>query len=250
MKNPPNHIAIIMDGNGRWAKKRSYPRHFGHIRGARVARKIITESTKLKVPYLTLYAFSSENWSRPASEVGVLMKLLARNLKRELKTLMDENIRFNCIGDHKNLPGFVKDEIDRVTEATQTNQGLVLTFAVSYGGRQEIIEAVKKIAHKVKSSELNPDDPNSIDENLLRTNLPSSHLPDPDLIIRTSGEFRTSNFFTWQAAYSEYSIVNKLWPDFAEEDLRNAIADFQNRDRRFGRVESEKGIKPLNHFLQ
>ncbi len=231
-----NHLAIIMDGNGRWAKSRGYDRTMGHIKGARVAKKIIEFCTEQKLPYLTLYAFSTENWLRPQLEVNFLMRLLFKNLKRERKTLVKNNIRFQAIGDLSRLPDFVAKEVAESIEATKNNTGMVLTFALSYGGRQEITKSVQKIAEMVKSGDLNPEE---ITEELVAKCLPSHPLPDADLIIRTSGENRLSNFLMWQSAYSEIYITDKLWPDYKEQDLIKAISVFQSTERRYGKTSEQ-----------
>lgn len=227
----PKHIAIIMDGNGRWAQLRSRPRTYGHIKGARVAKKIITACAKKKIGHLTLYAFSSENWLRPQTEVLFLMNLLRRYLRKETATLMKQNIRFRVIGDLTKLPKDVIHAIDYARTATEKNTGLVLTFAISYGSRQEMADAARALAAKVQSGALSLD---QINEASLDAELQSRPTPDPDLIIRTSGECRLSNFLLWQAAYSEFFFSSTLWPDFTEGDLDIAVLSFMKRDRRFG----------------
>ncbi len=229
----PKHLAIIMDGNGRWAKARGRGRFYGHIRGARVARKIIEECARLKISYLTLFAFSTENWLRPPEEVQFLMTLLRHRLRRERKTLMENNIRVHCIGDLQRLPQDLQREIKSCIQETDKNTGLNLIFALSYGGRQEITQAVRDLCQRVKNGELEPSD---IDEARLQTQLDSSFAPDPDLIIRTSGEMRLSNFYLWQAAYSEIFVTHKNWPEFTAEDLRESLQYFAQRERRFGRT--------------
>ncbi|USN49011.1 MAG: di-trans,poly-cis-decaprenylcistransferase [Pseudobdellovibrionaceae bacterium] len=225
-----------MDGNGRWAGRRHHNRVFGHIRGARVAKKIIEHAAKIGVPHLTLFTFSTENWSRPDDEVNFLMRLLVRQLNREIDALAKDNIRFRCIGQIACLPTFVQETIARVQEATKNNTGMNLVFAVSYGGRQEIRKAVEKLAALSASGSLRPED---ITEDLISQTLESSFLPDPDLIIRTSGESRISNFFLWQAAYSEIYLCDKLWPDFNSTDLDSAIEYYCHRERRFGRTSQQ-----------
>lgn len=234
--NVPKHLAIIMDGNGRWAKARGHSRFFGHVRGARVAKSIITECSRLGIPYLTLFAFSTENWFRPPEEVSFLMTLLARRLRRERALLMEKNIRFRTIGDLGRLPNYVRAEVQKTVEATEKNTGMVLTFALSYGGRQEIVQVTKMLVAKASAGELRPEE---ITESLISENLSSSFLPDPDLILRTSGECRISNFFLWQTAYSEIFFEDLAWPDFTIEDLHEALGRFVNRERRFGRTSDQ-----------
>lgn len=229
----PGHLAIIMDGNGRWAKRKNKSRHVGHIKGTQVAKTIIQECAKLKIPYLTLYAFSSENWHRPVTEVTILMKLLKKYLKKETTNLIKENIRFNSIGDTTQLSSDILEIIDDAKARTAHCTGMTLTFALSYGGRQEIAQAVQMISHKISQGLLTPD---LINDDLIRGHLQSSHLPDPDLILRTSGEKRLSNFLLWQSAYSEFFFSDKLWPDFNETDLNEALASYSSRERRYGRI--------------
>lgn len=231
----PKHIAIIMDGNGRWAQIRRKPRVFGHVKGTRVAKKIITACSKKGIQNLTLYAFSTENWYRPQMEVSFLMDLLRRYLKKETENLVKENIRFSIIGDVSRVPNDVKEAITSAMAATARCTGLNLVFALSYGSRQEITEAVRAIAEKVAAQELRPEE---IDESMVNAALSTYPTPDPDLIIRTSGELRLSNFLMWQAAYSEFYFTSTLWPDFTETDLDNALQDYHRRHRRFGAVET------------
>jgi len=231
----PKHIAIIMDGNGRWAQLRHKPRVFGHIKGTRVAKKVITACSRKGIKNLTLYAFSTENWLRPNSEVSFLMDLLRRYLKKEADNLVKENIRFSTIGDISRVPADVKDAIATAMKATEKCTGLNLVFALSYGSRQEITEAVQSIAQKVADGALKPSD---IDESVINAALSTYPTPDPDLIIRTSGELRLSNFLMWQAAYSEFYFTSTLWPDFTETDLDQALQDYHRRQRRFGAVTS------------
>lgn len=236
----PRHLAIIMDGNGRWAKARRHNRVYGHLRGAKVAKSVIEESARLKIPYLTLFAFSTENWFRPPQEVSFLMALLKRQLLREKATLMKHNIRFMAIGDIESLPFEVRSVVDSTIEDTATNTGMVLTFALSFGGRQEIVSVAREIARRAQLGQL---DENDIDQALIAGLLPSSFLPDPDLIVRTSGERRISNFFLWQCAYSEIEFEQKAWPDFTISDLHRILGDYSNRERRFGRT-SEQLLHP------
>lgn len=234
--NLPRHLAIIMDGNGRWAQSRNKPRTYGHIKGTRVAKKIITECSKIGIKHLTLYAFSTENWFRPQLEVNFLMKLLQRYLIKETKNLIRENIRLNIIGDISKLPYPVWLTLRDSIKATENCTGLELVFALSYGSRQEITRAVQKISEKVKEGLLSPED---IDESVIHSFLYTSFLPDPDLIIRTSGEMRLSNFLMWQAAYSEFYFSETLWPDFSVENLHEALNNFLKRKRRFGKIEEQ-----------
>lgn len=232
----PRHLAIIMDGNGRWAKSRRHNRIFGHLRGAKVAKAVIEDCARRRVPHLTLFAFSTENWFRPAGEVNFLMHLLQRQLKRELDTLMRQNIRFQTIGDLDRLPGEVRDVVRTTVARTAGNTGMLLTFALSYGGRQEITGMAREVARRVAAGDLREDE---IDEATIATLLPSAPLPDPDLIIRTSGERRLSNFFLWQAAYSEVEFEAKAWPDFSLGDLDRILESFAARERRFGRTSDQ-----------
>lgn len=232
----PKHVAIIMDGNGRWAQLQGKPRSFGHVKGTRVAKKIITECSRIGIKHLTLYAFSSENWFRPAAEVSLLMNILKKYLKRETENLIKENIRFTVIGSTDNLPKDVRSSINDSMEATSKCTGLQLVFALSYGSRQEITDAVREIAFDIQSGKI---DPTKIDESLVNSYLSTYPTPDPDLIIRTSGEQRLSNFLMWQAAYSEFYFDSTLWPDYTTEKLHNALEVFDKRQRRFGKVVTE-----------
>lgn len=234
--NQPRHVAIIMDGNGRWAKARRHGRVYGHIRGAKVAKSVIEECARLKIPNLTLFAFSTENWFRPTEEVSFLMHLLQRQLRKERETLMRNNIRFQIIGDVERMPEAVQEIVRETVEVTRANSGMVLTFALSYGGRQEITQMAKEVARKVAAGEVSPND---LDEAAVAGLMPTSFLPDPDLIIRTSGERRISNFFLWQAAYSEIEFIEVPWPQFMLEDLHGALARFSQRERRFGRTSEQ-----------
>jgi undecaprenyl diphosphate synthase len=241
----PRHLAIIMDGNGRWAKQRGHNRVFGHLRGARVAKNVIEECARLKLSHLTLFAFSTENWFRPLNEVSFLMNLLNRQLLREQKTLMSNNIRFQCIGELGRLPPAVRDVVIETIELTAGNTGMVLTFALSYGGRQEITEMARELVRQVKLGQL---EESEIDEALIAGLLPSSFLPDPDLIIRTSGESRISNFFLWQAAYSEIEFEMKTWPEFGIKDLHRILDTYAQRERRFGRTTDQvRAVAQLEH---
>lgn len=232
----PNHLAIIMDGNGRWATTHGRPRSYGHVKGTRVAKKIITECSRLGMKWLTLYAFSTENWFRPSGEVTLLMKILKRYLRRETENLIKENIRVTVVGETNRLPVDVREALERTLKATEKCTGLNLVFCLSYGARQEITSAAKALARMVRDGQL---DPEKIDESVVSQAMWTAPAPDPDLIIRTSGEKRLSNFLLWQAAYSEFWFTEKLWPDFDEAELRKALEEFTSRRRRYGRVESK-----------
>ena len=233
---PPRHLAIIMDGNGRWAKSRHHNRIYGHIRGARVAKKVIEECARLNVSHLTLFAFSTENWFRPLQEVSFLMRLLHRQLLREKRTLQKNNIRFRSIGELERMPPEVQTVVHETERETAGNTGMTLTFALSYGGRQELTLAARELVRAAKAGEIDADD---VDEATLAARLASSFLPDPDLIIRTSGESRISNFFLWQAAYSEIEFEAKSWPEFTINDLNRILNAFTGRERRFGRTSEQ-----------
>jgi len=232
--NLPRHIAIIMDGNGRWAQKRGHNRIFGHSRGVERAREITRECAKLGVEALTLYTFSTENWQRPPREVNFLMKLLHRYLVNETKELVDNNIRFRMLGFEEMLPEQIQKEIRRVKKATENNTGMIVNVALSYGSRQEIVRAIKKIVEKSKRNEIG-----EITEEVVTNHLFTAESPDPDLMIRTGGDQRISNFLLWQAAYAELFFTPTCWPDFTAKDLQEAIEAFQNRERRFGKVLNE-----------
>ena len=223
-----DHIAIIMDGNGRWAQEKGMDRIFGHKEGAKSAKKVIEACSDLNINYLTLYAFSTENWNRPQFEVDSLMSLLSSMLKNEIKELERNNIVFNVVGRVEDLPKSVQNNISDVIDRTKHNTGLILSLALSYGGRQEIIDAVNKIIVSKKSE--------IIDEEIVKNNLYCPEIPDPDLIIRTAGEYRLSNFLLWQSAYAELFVSKKNWPDFKKQDLIEALKDFENRDRTFGKL--------------
>lgn len=232
----PAHIAIIMDGNGRWAEARGRDRAFGHLRGARVAKSMIEECARRGLGQLTLYAFSSENWMRPRAEVSFLMLLLGRHMRKERMNLVRNNIRFSVIGEVSRLPKGVLEEVEKTMAATADCTGMSLTFALSYGGRQEIAAAARALAADVASGRLSLDD---VGEDALAARLQTAHMPDPDLIIRTSGEFRLSNFMLWQAAYSELYVTQTLWPDFDNAELDRALLHFASRERRFGRTTAQ-----------
>ncbi|MCH8156408.1 MAG: isoprenyl transferase [Nitrospinae bacterium] len=232
----PRHIAVIMDGNGRWAKKHSLPRVQGHWEGVKTVDRIVTLCRKLDIEALTLYSFSDENWSRPPSEISVLMKILDHYLKKEMERMKRENIRFNTIGHIDELPEEIQKIVSRAKDYTQESSGMMLTLALSYGGRQEILDAVRQVAAKVRAGDLRVEDIDySVFENFLYTN----SLPDLDLLIRTSGELRISNFLLYQIAYTELHYSKVLWPEFQEEDLLKAIIDYQGRERRFGMIQEQ-----------
>ena len=232
----PRHIAIIMDGNGRWAKRRNQPRVFGHRQGAKSVRKVVEATARLGINNLTLYAFSTENWNRPKHEIKTLMKLLVNALKNELGLMMKNNIRLNAIGHTDMMPTNVQQELQEVLDETKENSGLVLTLALSYGARQEILRAVQEISHKVKNNIISVE---NVDDNIINKHLYTQNLPDVDLLIRTSGEVRISNFLLWQIAYAELYFTDELWPDFNETSLHKAIADYQKRERRFGKTSEQ-----------
>ena len=234
--NLPKHLAIIMDGNGRWAKKQGFLRAFGHENGTKSVRATVECCAKLGIENLTLYAFSTENWNRPKIEVDTLMKLLINSLKNELKTLEKNNIRLNSIGNLNLLPKSAQKELLDVIEKTKNNTRMTLTLALSYGSREEIISAVKNISDKVKNNIISID---AIDESIINQHLYTQNLPDVDLLIRTSGEHRISNFLLWQIAYAELYFTDVLWPDFKEEDLYEAIISYQKRERRFGKTSEQ-----------
>jgi len=234
--NLPKHLAIIMDGNGRWAKQQGFLRAFGHEKGTKSVRITVETCAKLGIQNLTLYAFSTENWNRPKLEVDTLMSLLVNSLKNELKTLGDNNIRLNCIGNIDLLPAKAKVALLSVIEKTQHNTRMTLTLALSYGSREELVNAVKIISEKVKNNIISID---TIDESIINEHLYTRNLPDVDLVIRTSGEHRISNFLLWQIAYAEFYFTDVLWPDFNEEDLYKAIISYQKRERRFGKTSEQ-----------
>jgi undecaprenyl diphosphate synthase len=240
---PPQlkHLAIIMDGNGRWAELRGRDRAFGHIRGAKIAKETIETCAELGLKQLTLYTFSTENWSRPLSEVSFLMLLLGRHLRKERANLVKNNIRFSVIGQIDRLPQAVREEIEKTITATKVCSGMNLTFALSYGGRQEIAEAARVLAREVAAGVLRPED---INEDALAERLQTRRMQDPDLILRTSGEYRLSNFMLWQAAYSELFVTETLWPDFNHETLNQAFKHFAGCERRFGKTTAQ--IKELS----
>lgn len=234
----PRHIAIIMDGNGRWARSRGLPRVAGHRAGMESVRAVVRECSRLGVGVLTLYAFSTENWRRPEREVSLLMRILREYLRREVEELDENDVRLRAIGRIAALPEAVQAELRRAEEITSGNGGLQLNLALNYGGRAELVDAVRAIAHDVLEGRLSPDD---VDEGEIAARLYTAGQPDPDLLIRTSGEARLSNFLLWQSSYTEIWITPVLWPDFREEHLRQAIAEYSRRQRRFGGVEPASG---------
>jgi undecaprenyl diphosphate synthase len=234
--NVPEHVAIIMDGNGRWAKKRGKLRVFGHKSGVKAVREAVEGAAEIGVKYLTLYAFSTENWHRPKPEVEALMSLLLTSLKEELQTLTKNNIKLKVIGDISKLPKKNQEELTYVVESTKNNDHMTLTLALSYSSKLEILQAVKNISQSVKDGNISVED---IDEKLFASKLYTCDMPNVDLMIRTSGETRISNFLLWQLAYAELLFLDLLWPDFKREDLFKAIYDFQHRERRFGKTSEQ-----------
>lgn len=232
-ENIPAHIAIIMDGNGRWAKQRSLPRFAGHREGINSVREITRICGEIGIRHLTLYTFSTENWARPKAEVSALMQLLLTSIRKEIKNLHENNVRLTTIGAFQDLPKSARKGIEEGIEITKNNTGLNLNLALSYGSRQEIIQAIKHIAEMVDSGKLKIDD---IDQEQFEKLLYTNNIPDPDLLIRTGGEFRVSNFLLWQIAYTEIFVTDTYWPAFREKELLEAIVEFQSRERRFGKV--------------
>lgn len=236
----PEHVAVIMDGNGRWANQQGHLRIFGHQHGVKAVHNVTEAAAEIGVKYLTLYAFSTENWSRPQAEVNALMELLVETIKGETPTLMKNGIKLEAIGNTDQLPASCNKTLLETVEATKDNQRMTLILALSYSGRWDIIEAVKKISRQVKTGQL---DPEQIDENVLNSALNTAKYPNPDLLIRTSGEQRISNFLLWEIAYAEMHFTPVLWPDFSKEDFINAILDYQSRERRFGKTTDQLGAK-------
>tara|TARA_B100000700_G_scaffold324469_1_gene430700 strand:- start:201 stop:923 length:723 start_codon:yes stop_codon:yes gene_type:complete len=236
MSKIPKHIAIIMDGNGRWAKAKGLPRIAGHKEGVNTVRKITEKCGEIGVKHLTLFTFSSENWNRPKAEVTALMTLLTGTLRKEIKNLDQNNVRFSTIGDLSKLPKKAQREIDESIEMTKNNSGLNLILALNYGGKQEIINATKAIALDIQNGKLNPE---NINDEILNQKLYTKNIPDPDLLIRTGGDYRISNFMLWQLAYTELHISSCFWPDFDEDKLLKVIDDFQSRERRFGKTSEQ-----------
>lgn len=237
----PRHLAIIMDGNGRWAKGMGRPRALGHEEGAKMVKRIVKSCAEKGIEYLTLFAFSTENWLRPKKEVNTLMRILVKSLRSELQTLVENDIQLRTIGDTKNLPEVVQSELDEVVTQTKSNTRMVLTLALSYGSRQEIANAVQEISAKVKKGLISPSD---IDEKLINSHLYTCFMPEVDLLIRTSGEYRLSNFMLWQCAYAELYFTDTYWPDFDAKELDKALASYQKRERRFGKTTEQ--LQELN----
>jgi len=239
----PSHIAIIMDGNGRWARRRHLPRVAGHKAGVQSVRSTVETCARLGIRALTLYAFSVENWKRPRTEVDMLWRLLRIYLGAELPEMMQHDIRFNAIGRLEALPGFVRAELDSVIRQTERNRGLLLNLAINYGGRAEIVDAVRALVEQARSGVDVP-----VDEAAISARLYTAGMPDPDLLIRTSGEMRVSNFLLWQIAYAELYVTQTLWPDFTRTELLEAILDYQRRDRRFGGLHPAAENPPVEHL--
>ncbi len=234
--NNPEHVAIIMDGNGRWAYNHGKDRLYGHNTGVGSVREVLTAAQKHKVKFLTLYTFSTENWNRPKDEVDGLMNLFAKTIAEEIEELHENGVRIQFIGNIDLLPDFAKQALFSATEYTKNNTGITLTLALSYSSRWEILNATKRIAQEIKEGKLSEEE---VDETLFSRYLTTANIPDPELIIRTSGEFRISNFLLWQIAYSEFYFTDTLWPDFKEKDFEMAINSYQNRERRFGKTSSQ-----------
>lgn len=232
----PQHVAIIMDGNGRWAKQRGRLRTFGHNHGVTSVRETAETAAELGIKYLTLYAFSTENWNRPRAEVNALMKLLVRTIHKETKTLHDNKIRLMAVGELEALPDITQKELQEAINETAHHDRMAMILALSYSSRWEITNAAKKLAEDAVSNKI---DPNKIDQQLFESYLTTSNIPDPELLIRTSGEYRISNFLLWQIAYSELYFSPKFWPEFRKEDFYEAIVDYQNRERRFGKISEQ-----------
>lgn len=237
--NVPQHVAIILDGNGRWAKAKGMPRNYGHAQGSKNVEHICEEAWRLGIKYLTVYAFSTENWSRPKSEVDALMKLLRNYMKTCLKTAAKNDMKVRVIGDKTRLDDDIRDRIEELEEASKDNNGLNFTIALNYGSRDEMVRAVRALARDCANGKVAPE---QIDEKLYASYLDTSELPDPDLLIRTSGEQRLSNYLLWQLAYSEFYFTDIPWPDFTKEELIKAIEYYNNRDRRFGGIKEEQDV--------
>lgn len=232
----PKHLAIIMDGNGRWAERKGKNRIHGHSYGVKAVKETVEEVAQLNIKYLTLYAFSTENWNRPQEEIGVLMKLLVNTLRTELEKLLENRIKLNVIGSIQELPDIVQNELEHVVEQTKNNSEMILTLALSYGGREELANALKQLAYKVKDDLISPE---NIDQSIINEHLYTQNLPDVDLLIRTSGEKRISNFLLWQIAYAELYFSKALWPDFTKKHLHKALISYQKRERRFGKTSKQ-----------
>ena len=235
-KNIPAHVAIILDGNGRWAKEKGMPRNYGHMQGAKAVEDILEVARDMGIRYLTVYAFSTENWNRPESEVTALMKILRQYLKTSIKKSMNNNVRCRVIGDKSALSADIQEAIRELEEATAGNTGLTFSIAINYGGRDEIVRAVRKVSEKVEKGELKASD---ITEDTIKENLDTNYLPDPDLLIRTCNEQRISNFLLWQCAYTEFYFTPIAWPDFDKAELEKAVEAYGNRNRKFGGLKTE-----------
>ncbi len=238
----PRHVAIIMDGNGRWAQRRGLSRIEGHKRGKDSVRAVVEASRRVGIPYLSLFAFSTENWERPRREVDALMRLLRRYLRTELHRMMKNGIRLLAVGDLARLPYGLQADLEATMEATRNNKDMTVVLAVSYGGREDIVQAARALARAARAGEINPEE---IDSDMFARHLSTAGIPDPDLLIRTSGELRVSNFFLWPLAYSEIYVTETLWPDFREDEFYDALLAYQQRERRFGRVPSPREKEPL-----
>ncbi|MBR4668230.1 MAG: isoprenyl transferase [Butyrivibrio sp.] len=236
IKNVPAHVAIILDGNGRWAKEKGMPRNYGHMQGAKAVEDILEVARDMGIKYLTVYAFSTENWNRPESEVTALMKILRNYLKTSIKKSMKNNVRCRVIGDKSALSEDIQDAIAELEEATKENTGLTFSIAINYGGRDEIVRAVRKVAAKVESGEIKAED---ITDAMIGENLDTNYLPDPDLLIRTCNEQRISNFLLWQCAYTEFYFTPVAWPDFDKAELEKAVEAYAGRNRKFGGLKTE-----------
>lgn len=236
IKNVPAHVAIILDGNGRWAKEKGMPRNYGHMQGAKAVEDILEVARDMGIKYLTVYAFSTENWNRPESEVTALMKILRNYLKTSIKKSMKNNVRCRVIGDKSALSEDIQDAIAELEEATKENSGLTFSIAINYGGRDEIVRAVRKVAAKVESGEIKAED---ITDAMIGENLDTNYLPDPDLLIRTCNEQRISNFLLWQCAYTEFYFTPVAWPDFDKAELEKAVEAYAGRNRKFGGLKTE-----------
>jgi undecaprenyl diphosphate synthase len=243
----PRHVAIIMDGNGRWARRQSLGRIEGHKQGRQAVQAVVDACREVGVSYLTLYAFSTENWQRPATEVRALMALLQRYLRSERQQMLKKNIRLRAVGDLRRLPSPVRDSLQEVIHATRANTGLTVCLALSYGGREEIVQATRTLALAVQNGQLAPQD---ITEQTFARALWTTDIPDPDFLIRTSGEFRLSNFLLWQSAYTELYVTETLWPDFTRDEFLSALAAYQSRERRFGRTTEQQGTTELERVTR
>lgn len=239
----PLHVAVIMDGNGRWAQRKGNSRIFGHQNGVVAVRETVEAAAEVGIQYLTLYAFSTENWNRPREEVDALMSLLVSTIDKELESLSENNVRLHIIGDTSDMPVKVQKQLQKALEKTSNNSGLNLVLALSYSGRWEILNAIRKLAQDVKNNVLQPED---LGCDSFVQYLTTSEIPDPELLIRTSGEFRISNFLLWQIAYSELYFTETLWPDFRKEHFYDAIVDYQKRERRFGKISEQVKSESVN----